>query len=149
MDNSNKGRLLFRSTAGSIAAAAVIFCVIGIIFDISNKGTMYLTDYSFTKMAIGAFAVGLGFGVPSIVYQNENISLLIKTLIHMGIGCAVLLITGYLVGWIPVKEGPVTIAAYIAGEVALAFVIWAFYYHSMKKMAKEMNDQITYMKKNK
>ncbi|HCJ15564.1 MAG TPA: DUF3021 domain-containing protein, partial [Erysipelotrichaceae bacterium] len=40
-------------------------------------------------MVIGTMIVGLGFSLPTLIYENEKYSLLVQTLIHMSIGTIV------------------------------------------------------------
>ncbi len=87
-----KRNVLLVNTLISIGLAAAIFVIIGVVFDASCNGNLQMTNYSFSKMAAGVLATGLGFGLPTVIYGNENISLPIQTLIHMGIGCVVMII---------------------------------------------------------
>ena len=70
----------------SIAMSFIIFIVIGIIFDMKDGGNFTLTDYGFTKMALACVVTGLGFGVPTILYNSERISQTLASVIHLGIG---------------------------------------------------------------
>ena len=79
---------LVKSTVISIGMAMAIFCLVGIVFDIGYKGNFSLENYRFTKMVIGCVLVGLGFGVPTIVYRKENLPMPIRVLIHMGNNCS-------------------------------------------------------------
>ncbi len=133
---------VFTSTLIAIGLAATIFVIIGVVFDIIYNGNFQMSNYSFSKMAAGVLAIGLGFGLPSIIYENDNMSLLVQTLIHMGIGCVVMTVTAFIVGWIPADEGALAVVCTIAGEVAIAFVIWLFFYSHHKKLAKEMSKRI-------
>ena len=137
---------LLRSTVISIGMAMAIFCLVGIVFDIGYKGNFSLDNYRFTKMVIGCVLVGLGFGVPTIVYQKENLPMPIRVLIHMGIGCVVYTIVAYAVGWI---GGAATIGqgfVIAAIQLAASFVIWFLfmrYYRAEAKMINN-NNQKTY-----
>jgi hypothetical protein len=51
-------------------------------------------------MVIGCVLIGLGFGVPAIVYNKESLPMPIKVIIHMEIGCVVYTVVGYAIGWI-------------------------------------------------
>ena len=57
----------------SIAMSLFIFIAIGMYFDIKESGTFTLTDYGFTKMVLACIVSGLGFGVPTILYNSEKI----------------------------------------------------------------------------
>jgi hypothetical protein len=138
---------LGRSTAISIGIAMTIFCLAGIIFDLRYGGHFSLDHYSFTKMVIGCVLIGLGFGVPSIVYNNENLPRPIQVVIHMGIGCIVYTLVAYGVGWIGGSEtiGHGVLAAII--QLGISFVIWYLFMRYYRKEAEIMNKKIQSMKK--
>lgn len=138
---------LGRSTAISIGIAMTIFCLAGIIFDLRYGGHFSLDHYSFTKMVIGCVLIGLGFGVPSIVYNNENLPRPIQVVIHMGIGCIVYTLVAYGVGWIGGSEtiGHGVLAVII--QLGISFVIWYLFMRYYRKEAEIMNKKIQSMKK--
>ena len=138
---------LLKSTVISIGMALAIFCLVGIVFDIGYKGNFSLENYKFTKMAVGSILVGLGFGVPTVVYHKENLPLPIRVIIHMGIGCAIYTAFAFAVGWF---GGSATFVQglIIAGiQIAVAFIIWFCFMRYYRKEAKEMNDKIQAKKK--
>ena len=137
---------LLKSTVISIGMAMTIFCLSGVVFDIQNKGLFSLDQYRFTKMVIGCVLVGLGFGVPTIVYRKDNLPMPIRVIIHMGIGCVVYTVVAYAVGWI---GGSATIGQGIiiaAIQLAIAFLIWFLFMKHYRAEAKRMNDKIQAMK---
>ncbi len=138
---TKENSLLF-STLIAIGIAAVIFVIIGVVFDISFNGNVQMSNYAFSKIAFATLVIALGFGLPTFVYDNENMSLLMKTLIHMGVGCVVMTITSFIVGWIPMNRGILTIVVTIAGELLISFVIWLFFYAYNRKLAKKMSKRI-------
>ncbi|NLW72554.1 MAG: DUF3021 domain-containing protein [Chloroflexi bacterium] len=139
----SKRNTLLSRTLTSIGLAAAIFVIIGVVSDVIYHGNFQMINYSFSKMAAGALAIGLGFGLPTFIYENKSMSPLIQTLIHMGIGCVVMTATAFLVGWIPREQGAFAIIGIIVGEVAISLVIWLFFYAHQKKLAKEMNKRIS------
>lgn len=137
---------LVKSSVISIGMAMTIFCLVGVVFDVGYKGNFSLDDYRFTKMVIGCVLVGLGFGVPTIVYRKDNLPMPIRVIIHMGIGCVVYTIIAYAVGWI---GGSATIGQGIliaAIQLAVAFLIWFMFMKHYRAEAKRMNDRIQAMK---
>lgn len=137
---------LLKSTVISIGMAMAIFCLAGIVFDISYKGNFSLDNYRFTKMVIGCVLVGLGFGLPTIVYRKDNLPMPIRVIIHMGIGCVVYTVVAYAVGWI---GGSVSIGQgiiIVAVQLAVAFVLWFLFMSYYRAEAKKMNDKIQGMK---
>ncbi|SEA09746.1 Protein of unknown function [Lachnospiraceae bacterium NK3A20] len=124
----------------------VIFCVEGVAWDIRSHGNFSLENYGFTRMFLGCVVVGLGFGIPSIVYRRESLPMPIRVLIHMGIGCIVYTITAFAVGWIggAVAIGQGILAA--AMQFAAAFVIWLLFMRYYRAEARRMNERIQKMK---
>ena len=137
---------LVKSSVISIGLAMTIFCLVGVVFDVGYKGNFSLDDYRFTKMVAGCVLVGLGFGVPTIVYRKDNLPMPIRVIIHMGTGCVVYTIIAYAVGWI---GGSATIGQGIliaAIQLAVAFLIWFLFMKHYRAEAKRMNDRIQAMK---
>ena len=97
-------------------------------------------------MVVGCVLIGLGFGVPTIVYRKDSIPMPIRVIIHMGIGCVVYTLVAYAVGWI---GGSATISQGIiiaAIQLGVAFIIWFLFMRYYRKEAKKMNDRIQEMK---
>ncbi len=137
---------LIKSTVISIGMALTIFCLVGIVFDVGYGGNFSLENYRFTKMVVGSLLVGLGFGVPTIVYNKESLPMPIRVVIHMGTGCVVYTLVAYAVGW---YGGSATViqGIIIAGiQLLVAFVIWFCFMRFYRKEAKKMNEKIQAMK---
>ena len=138
---------LVRSTVISICMSMLIFCFVGVVYDISAGGNFTLTNYEFTKMIVGCIIVGLGFGIPTIVYKKDSLPMPVKVIVHMGIGCAIYTAVAFAVGWI---DGSGTIGKDIlitCIQFAVAFVIWFIFLKHYKKEAELMNKRIQEMKK--
>lgn len=137
---------LVKSVLISISLALSIFSLACVVFDIIYKGNFSLENYQLTKMVIGSVLVGLGFGVPTVVYNRETLPMPIKVIIHMGIGCAVYTAVAYAVGWFG-GAATLTQGLVIAGiQLAVAFIIWFCFMRYYRKEAKMMNDKIQAMK---
>ena len=139
---TKKQTLLFNIFV-SMGIAAMMFIIVGVIFDCIFHGNMEMKNYAFSKMAIATVVIGLGFGIPAVVYDNEKLSLFTQTIIHMGTGCIVMTVTAYLVGWIPMNHGPLLMIAILLEEIAVAFGIWFLFYLQQKKLVKQMNQRIS------
>lgn len=137
---------IVKSTIISIGMALTIFCLAGIVFDVAYGGNFSLEGYRFTKMVIGSAIVGLGFGVPTVVYNSDRLPQPIKVLIHMGIGCVIYTIVAYAVGWF---GGSATLAQGLiiaAIQLLVAFIIWFCFMRYYRKEAKKMNEKIQSLK---
>ena len=139
---TKKQTLLFNIFV-SMGIAAMMFIIVGVIIDCIFHGNMQMTNYTFSKMAIATVVIGLGFGLPAIVYDNEKLSLFTQTIIHMGTGCIVMTVTAYLVGWIPMNHGPLLMIAILVEEIAVAFGIWFLFYLQQKRLVTQMNQRIS------
>ena len=137
---------LLKSVVISIGMAMTIFCLAGIVFDIGYKGTFTLEDYRFTKMVIGCVLIGLGFGVPTVVYRIESIQMPLKVLIHMGTGCVIYTVVAYAVGWMGGMNNIWQGVIIGAIQLAVAFVIWFCFSRYYRAEAKKMNEKIQEMK---
>ena len=144
--NTKKQTLLFNVFV-SMGIAAMMFILAGVIIDRIFHGNMQLTNYAFSKMAIATVVIGLGFGLPAVVYDNEKLSLFTQTIIHMGTGFIIMTVTAFLVGWIPLNHGPLLMIAILLEEIALAFVIWFVFYLQQKKLVKQMNQRVNEINK--
>lgn len=137
---------LVKSTVISIGMAMAIFCFVGVVFDIIYKGNFHLENYQFTKMVVGCIIVGLGFGIPSIVYSKDSLPMPIRVLIHMGTGCIVYTIVAYSVGWLgnisDIGQGILVVAL----QLSVALIIWLLFMTYYRKEAKKLNDMIQNMK---
>ena len=139
---TKKQTLLFNIFV-SMGVAAIIFIIVGVIIDCIFHGNIQMTNYAFSKMTIATVVIGLGFGIPAVVYDNEKLSLFTQTIIHMGTGCIVMTVTAYLVGWIPMNHGPLLMIAILLEEIAVAFGIWFLLYLKQKRLVTQMNQRIS------
>ena len=135
-------KAILRRVLFGILLGSVMFALTGIVFDVVNAGRFALENWSYTKMAIGAMVVGIGFSVPSGVYDNEKLAFGMQALIHMGIGCLVYLVTAWLVGWIPVGMGWPAVVLTILGQLLVAFLIWMGFVLHYKRLASRMSAKI-------
>ena len=92
-------------------------------------------------MCLATLVIGVGFGVPSLIYSTE-LSTGLKVLIHMGIGVVVMLAASLAVGWIDFSRGwlPCLLVALV--QIAAAFLIWLLSCVRLRKDAKEMNERV-------
>ena len=84
--------------------------------------------------------VGLGFGIPTVVYNKESLPMPIRVVIHMGIGCVVYTLVAYAVGWFG-GSATVTQGILIAAiQLLVAFIIWFCFMRYYRREAKKMNE---------
>ena len=135
----NTTRIIIQGTKTALGTASFLFLISTLITDLSMRGVLSTSGYAVTKVALGTLVIGLGFGLPTFVYAKENLSPAMQVLIHMGIGCTVMLATAFLVGWIPIGKGLWPVLLAVTGEILTAFIVWAIMYHRQKKLATKIN----------
>ena len=138
---------LLKSTVISIGMALTIFCLVGVIFDVIYGGNFSLEGYQFTKMVTGSALVGIGFGIPTVVYNSEKLPMPVKILIHMGTGCVIYTLVAYAVGWFGGSTTFVQGLIIAAIQLLVAFIIWFCFMRYYRKEAKKMNEKIQSLKR--
>lgn len=126
----------------SIGLACTLFCLFGILFDQIDHGHFVLENYQFTKMVLGCIGIGLGFGVPTIVYQDPRFSRNMQMLIHLGIGIPVYFLIAASLGWLGNLSDPLSLFLPIAGQLIVILVLFLIFRHYNIKEAKQINEQL-------
>ena len=142
MKNNERIAFMIDRTKVTVAIASFLFLLSSLITDLNMDGVWSTTGYSVAKMALGSLGVGLGFGLPCIVYTCEKLSRPVQISIHLVIGCAVMLVIGFLVGWIPTEKGLVPALLAILTMILTALVIAVFTYRRQKKLAEQINREL-------
>lgn len=142
MNETSVWRCVLRNTMSAVGISCFIFCLSILITDLNNQGAIYLTDHAFGKMALGALLIGLGFGLPTFVYYSKKLSFPMNSLLYMGMGCTVMIVVAFSVGWIPLGHGPLPIITALAGELITACFIWWLSYLNYKRLARDMNRRL-------
>ena len=139
--NENAAFVIDR-TKTAVAISSFLFLLSALITDLNRDGAWAVSGYTVTKMALGSLGVGLGFGLSSIIYVNEQLSRPMQIAIHMVIGCIVMLAIAFLVGWIPTDRGLVPALLAILAMLLTALVIAVFSYRRQKKLAERINREL-------
>jgi len=132
-------KLIIRGMASG-SLIFVVMSIFGIYFG-GNYFSLLLTT-NFISYSIASMIIGVGFSLPSIVYENNRLSFLNQFLIHITVGMIVYIATGLYVGWIPIQYGFNIIVLYILIALAFTFLIWFGFYLYYKKESLDINKQI-------
>ena len=87
-----------------IRISAVVFLISCMIQGFSGGAEKFTTGAHMAYMCIAAIVIGIGFGVPSLIYETD-LPTSLKVLIHMGVGTVVMLAASLAVGWIDFSRG--------------------------------------------
>lgn len=133
---------MIQRTKTTVAISSFLFLLSSLIADLNMGGIYSASGYSVTKMALGSLGIGLGFGLPCIIYTSEKLSRSVQIAIHMATGCAIMLAIAFPVGWIPTDKGLLPALLAIVSMLLTAFVISVFSYRRQKKLAERMNREL-------
>ena len=133
---------VMQRTKMTVAISSFLFLLSSLITDLNMGGSYSVSGYTVTKMALGSLGIGLGFGLPTIVYSIEKLSRPVQIAIHMVIGCAVMLFISFLAGWIPRDRGLLPALLAILSMLLTAFIIAALTYRRQKKLADRINQEL-------
>lgn len=111
---------------------------------IAIKGEVFLqiSAQEYMKQVICSIITGIGFTLPSLVYNNENVARGIQVVIHMGIGLTVYFLVSFYAGWIPVQYGISGIISTVVIALITSFAIWFCFYLYHKEEAKKINKKL-------
>lgn len=128
------------SIYGGISWGCTIMVLIGIVLSLMGKNP-FLGD-NFITQAVCAMVVGLGFCVPSLVYQNDRLSLGMQALIHMGVGLTIYFPIAFYAQWIPTEFGATGILLSIFFMTFISFAVWFAFYIYYRKECSDINKAI-------
>ena len=142
MNKNDRMAYMIHRTKTTVAISSFLFLLSSLINDLNMGGAYSASGYSVTKMALGSLGIGLGFGLPCIIYTNEKLSRPVQISVHMVTSCTIMLAIAFLVGWIPTDKGLFPSLLVILSMLLTALIIAVFTYHRQKKLAKKINREL-------
>ena len=133
---------MVQRTKTTVAISSFLFLLSSLIADLNMGGAYSASGYAVTKMALGSLGIGLGFGLPCIVYTNDKLSRFVQISVHLVTGCAIMLAIAFLVGWIPTEKGLLPSLLAILCMLVTAFIIAALTYRRQKVLASRINREL-------
>lgn len=137
-----KFKNLFKGTLYAIAISLffTVFALIG--KEQSSNGVLDLGSYGFTKAMLGALLIGLGYGIPTLIYDLKSMSIALKLIIHMSIGVGIMMLVFIKFGFTQETYNLADVLKVLIVPVIVAIIIWYANYISYKKVAKIMNEKL-------
>ncbi len=133
-------KIVLAAWAG-VRVAGPVFLLMAIVFGLIGGAEPFLNGYTLARWSAAAVLIGLGFGIPSLVYETE-LHMGWKVLIHMGIGCIVMIGATVLAGWLNAEMGIGAVLIALAAEIVCAFLIWGAFLLHTRALAKRMSERI-------
>ena len=132
---------VFNAAWSGVALSAVVFIIACMFIGFRYGYDKFANGYGMARMCIAVLVIGLGFGIPSLIYETE-LPTGLKVLIHMGTGTIVMLATSIVIGWIDFSRGWLPCLLIAGIQIAVAFILWLLTCVRTSKDAKQMNDAI-------
>lgn len=141
-------KIIIRGLIGLISGLALSYSITIILSLIINNGQYYYAAPSFISkfnceitavliQAILSGILGFGFGISSVIWENEKLSLVSQTALHFIISLTLILTIGYYCSWFSQSFGKFLIFIFIF--ISIYFIIWVTAYFSYKKKIKLIN----------
>ena len=145
-------KIMFRGTAGFVLGVFIanLFCLI--------SSTIFGNDGSYTPIArmfidkcqteIGAAwlmfllsgSIGFICSASSIFFENDNLNLLMQTIIHFIINAPSMFLIGWICYWMP--HNTMGIIIWIIEYLLIYAIIWLSFYLSYKKKVAQINEAL-------
>lgn len=138
-----KGMVLKKVIAGLVYGCTMFACAL-IFIHICFDNSLSVRSYQYTRIAIGAIIVGVGFLCSSLIYEEDRISFVIRGLIQLII-CIGVLLAGYFVsGGIPDGTGFGIAAIFLLVEMGFGLIIWLgnfiYFLYEARVIKKELQE---------
>lgn len=118
-----KGIVLKKVIKGLLYGCTMFACAL-IFTHVCLDNSLSVLPYQYTRIAIGAIIVGVGFVCSSLIYEEDRIPFIGRGLIQL-VMCAGVLIVGYLVsGGIPDGTGFGIGMIFFLVEMGFGIIIW-------------------------
>jgi len=138
----------FATFIRGIEFGALIFVFICVAGKYINEDFLNgLTANQFLMHVIGCMIVSEGYTLTGLVYDSQKLAFGIKILIHMGTGTLIYIITGCVLGWIPLSNGFLSALLFASIPLGFSFAIWLgfFIYNKITaaKLTRIMQSQMS------
>ncbi len=117
-------RIVLRKAIKGLFYGCVIFVAALVFIDICLDNSLSVLPHQYTRIALGAIAVGVGFVCSSLIYDEDRIPFVVRGLIQLVICAGVLLIGYFISGGIPDGTGFGVGAIYFLVEMGFGVILW-------------------------
>jgi hypothetical protein len=117
-----------------------VICMIGVW---QNGAQWFLNSpKSYPMQGFASMLVGIGWILPTMVYESKKLSRPIQILIHMTVGFTVYFPVAFYMGWIPLEGGTPQILLEVLLALLISLAIWFCFYLYYRKEARDMNRKL-------
>ncbi|MDR1794879.1 MAG: DUF3021 domain-containing protein [Erysipelotrichaceae bacterium] len=115
-----------------------------IIIDNTTPGGLISlsSDFNFTKNALLSMLIGVGWSLPTLIYDVDRLPMLVKSLLHFAIGSTVFFIVAFYLGWIPVDFRWTAILQFVVVYLLIFLAIWFLFYLYYRGQRDKINRKL-------
>lgn len=126
-----------------VAVAIGIACFINVV----TQGICGLViggaqGQAIAKISFAAVLIGLGYGIPTIIYTNDHVAEWLQVLVAFGTGSVVYVVVALWSGWIPTKHGIWIALCAIVVMLVVAFIAAIICDVLFRKSVREVNEAL-------
>ncbi len=143
----NRSKKIMKAIALGLISGCLVYTLMNFIYSLFYTNQEFIFNaLDIRQNILGCFIVGLGFSLPSLIYDWEAIPMALRSVIHMGLGFAIFFPTAFRLEWIP-SAGWNNILFAALAAIVIGMVIWLGFYLYYYRLAKKVNAALA--KKNK
>ena len=117
-------KIVLRKIIRGLFYGCAMFVAALIFIDICFDNSLSMLPHQYTRIAIGAIFVGVGFVCSSMIYDEDRILFVVRGMIQLIICMGVLLIAFFISGGIPDGTGFGVGAIYFLVELGFGMILW-------------------------
>ena len=118
-----KSLVLKKAIRGLLYGCTMFACTL-IFINVCFDNSLSVLPHQYTRIAMGAIVIGIGFVVSSLIYDEDRIPFFARALIQLAVCVGVLLIGYFISGGIPDGTGFGTGAVFFLVEMGFGTMIW-------------------------
>ena len=136
--------VLKRIVNGLLYGCVMFVCAL-VFIDICLDNSLSVLPHQYTRIAIGAMIVGVGFVMSSLIYDEDRILFFVRGVIQLVICAGALLIGFFVSGGIPYGAGSGTGTIFFLVEMGFGFFIWLgnfiYFWHEARLIKKKLMEK--------
>lgn len=138
-------KIVFRKIIRGLFYGCAMFVAALIFIDICFDNSLSMLPHQYTRIAIGAIFVGVGFVCSSMIYDEDRILFVVRGMIQLIICMGVLLIAFFISGGIPDGTGFGVGAIYFLVELGFGMILWLgnliYFFREARAIKKKLEER--------
>lgn len=138
-------KIVLRKIIRGLFYGCAMFVAALIFIDICFDNSLSMLPHQYTRIAIGAIFVGVGFVCSSMIYDEDRILFVVRGMIQLIICMGVLLIAFFISGGIPDGTGFGVGAIYFLVELGFGMILWLgnliYFFREVRAIKKKLEER--------